>query len=141
MTTNKDALLADWRVASENLASAKHIEARLRKEVVAAFSQDQKPGHSGTETLDIGFGYKLKIVHKLSYKLDNANICEKLHAVLDKIEKSVEGGNIIAERIVKWSPELSLTEYKLLSNPHKALIDTVLTVSDATPSIELVSPK
>lgn len=141
VTTNKDALLTQWKEASALLAKIKVTEAELRKQVVEAFSNDAKPGHSGTETLEIGWGYKLKIEHKLNYKLDNANDCEKLDKVLDAIEKSMEGGNIIAERLVKWSPELKLTEYKQLSPANKKLIDSVLTITDATPAVTLVPPK
>jgi hypothetical protein len=141
VTTNKDALLTQWKEASELLAKIKVTEAELRKQVVEAFSHDAKPGHSGTENIDVGWGHKLKVVHKLNYKLDNANDCEKLDKVLDTIEKSMEGGNIIAERLVKWKPELSVSEYKLLSPENKARIDSVLTITDGTPEVTLIPPK
>lgn len=141
VTTNKDALLTQWKEASELLAKIKVTEAELRKQVVEAFSHEAAPGKSGTENIDVGWGHKLKIVHALNYKLDNANDCEKLDKVLDTIEKSMEGGNIIAERLVKWKPELSVSEYKLLSPENKARIDSVLTITDATPFVTLVPPK
>lgn len=141
ITVNKDKLLTDWKEAKALLDKIKVTESELRKQVVEAFSNDAKPGHSGTENVSLGWGYSLKIVHKLNYKLDNANDCEKLDKVLDQIEKSMEGGSIIAERIVKWKPELSLTEYKLLNAANKALIDSVLTVTDGTPDVSLVAPK
>lgn len=141
VTTNKDALLTQWKEASELLAKIKVTEAELRKQVVEAFSNDAKPGHSGTENVDVGWGHKLKIEHKLNYKLDNSDDCAKLDKVLDSIEKSMEGGNIIAERLVKWSPELSIREYKLLSPENKKRIDTVLTITDGTPSVTLIPPK
>ena len=76
----------------------------------------------------------MKITHKLNYTLGNANLVDK---ALDLIEKSQEGGNVIAERLVSWKPELSVREYKLLSPQQKAYIDTVLTVKPGTPSVEL----
>jgi len=139
--TNKDALLADWKKAKAELDEIKAREALLRGMVVEVFSQENDPMKSGVENVDVGWGFKLKIEHKLNYKLDNANDCEKLNSVLDRIEKSVIGGNIIAERLVKWSPELKLSEYKLLTAEQKALIDSVLTVTPATKSVELVPPK
>lgn len=139
--TNRDELLTAWKEAKAALDRYKALESEHRKSVVETFSQDAKPGHSGTENVDVGWGYKLKIVHGLTYKLDNANDGEKLDKVLDQIEKSMEGGNIIAERLVKWKPELSVSEYKLLSPANKALIDSVLTITDATPTVTLVAPK
>lgn len=141
VTTNKDALLTQWKEAKALLDKIKVTEAELRKQVVEAFSEEAKPGYSGTENVNVGWGFTLKIVHKLNYKLDTTNDCAKLDKVLDTIEKGMEGGNIIAERLVKWKPELSVSEYKLLSPANKKLIDGVLTISDATPEVTLVPPK
>lgn len=139
--TNKDALLADWKRAKEALDVAKATETQLRGMVVEVFSQETDPMKSGVENVEVGWGYKLKIDHKLNYKLDNADDCAKLNSVLNVIETSMTGGNIIADRLVKWKPELALSEYKLLSPANKALIDAVLTVTPASKSVELIAPK
>lgn len=139
--SNKDALLAEWKTAKAALDIAKATEAQLRTLVVEVFSQETDPMKSGVENVDVGWGYKLKIEHKLTYKLDNADDCAKLANVLATIETSMAGGNIIADRLVKWKPELSVSEYKLLSPVNKALIDGVLTITPASKSVELVPPK
>jgi len=138
---NKDALLADWKKAKAELDEVKSREAQLRGLVVEVFSQEKDPMKSGVENVDVGWGFNLKIEHKLNFKLDNANDCEKLNGVLNAIEISMAGGNIIADRLVKWKPELSVSEYKLLSPENKARIDSVLTVTPASKSVELIAPK
>jgi len=128
------AVLDAHRQSVATLKAAKEAEAQLRAEVISLFSERVNDANaSGVENIDTGYG-KLKITHKLNYTLGNANLVDK---ALDLIEKSQEGGNVIAERLVSWKPELSIREYKLLSPQQKAYIDTVLTVKPGTPSVEL----
>ena len=128
------AVLDAHRQSVATLKAAKEAEAQLRAEVISLFSERVNDANaSGVENIDTGYG-QLKITHKLNYTLGNANLVDK---ALDLIEKSQEGGNIIAERLVSWKPELSVREYKLLSPQQKAYIDTVLTVKPGTPSVEL----
>lgn len=128
------AVLDAHRQSVATLKAAKEAEAQLRAEVISLFSERVNDANaSGVENIDTGMG-KLKITHKLNYTLSNADAVDK---ALDAIEKSQEGGNVIAERLVSWKPELSIREYKLLSAQQKAYIDTVLTVKPGTPSVEL----
>lgn len=132
---NSAAVLDAHRTAAAELAAAKAKEANLRAEVIKLFSERANEAlASGTENVPTGYG-TLKIVHKLNYNLGNADEVDK---ALDAIEKSQEGGNVIAERLVKWTPELAVREYKLLTPTQKAIIDRVLTIKPGTPSIELV---
>ena len=132
------AVLDAHREAAAALAAAKVKEAELRAEVIKLFSE--RTGEalaSGVENVETGLG-TLKITHKLNYTLGNADAVDR---ALDAIEKSQEGGNVIAERLVKWSPELSVREYKLLTEKQKALIDAVLTIKPGAASIEIVPIK
>lgn len=139
----RDHLLVSWQEAKEALEKAKEAEMFLRKKVVDfAFDPNKQ---SGTENVDLGNGYKLKAVKKLNYgfiknaenKLDKAAIDK----ALAKIEKDGAVGELIAERLVKWTPDLSLSEYKLLSDKHKAIIDSVIVTSEGSPTLEIVEPK
>lgn len=142
--SNKDKLLADWKAASTQLKILKADETALRAQVIEAFSTETDPQKSGVENVDVGWGYTLKIEHKLDYKLDTSdklNPNDKVAKVLLEIERGMPGGNIIADRLVKWKPEVSVTEYKLLSPENKTRIDKVLTIKPASKSVELVEPK
>ena len=139
-TANRDAKILAWEAAVKELAAAKDAEATLRKEVLAeAFAFDPEALREGTENFELGNGYKLKAVFKISRNLNNEN--EAVDKVLSKIEKTDPEGAFIAERLVKWKPELSVSEYKKLPEKFKKLFDEVVTSKEAMPSLELVAPK
>ena len=143
----RDELLLAWQAASAALENAKVAETQARAEVVKLMF-DGKPATEGTNNFDLGNGYMLKIVGKVNYNLSESakpkNPAMKPWATrmaLNEIEKLGNEGKFIAERLVKWSPELSLTEYRALAPQYKAIIDTALTTSDGMPSVEIVAPK
>ena len=137
---NRDAKILAGEESVKALAAAKEAEAALRKEVLAnCFSFDPEALREGTENFELGNGYKLKAVFKISRNLNNEN--EAVDKVLSKIEKTGPEGQFIAERLVKWKPELSVSEYKKLPEKFKKLFDEVVTSKEATPSLELVAPK
>lgn len=139
-TASRDAKILAWEQAVKALAAAKDAEAALRKEVLAeAFSFDPEALREGTENFELGNGYKLKAVFKISRNLNNEN--EAVDKVLAKIEKTGPEGVFIAERLVKWKPELSVAEYKKLPEKFKKLFDEVVTSKEAMPALELVAPK
>ena len=139
-TANRDAKILAWEESVKALAAAKEAEAALRREALAeAFQFDPEALREGTENFELGNGYKLKAVFKISRNLNNEN--EAVDKVLSKIEKTGPEGVFIAERLVKWKPELSVTEYKKLPEKFKKMIDEVVTSKEATPSLELVAPK
>jgi hypothetical protein len=125
--------LEAWKSAKEALDSAQVLERALRDEVVALFATNKDVMASGTETVETPLG-KLKIEHKLNYSLGDADEVDK---ALDLIEKSQEGGNVIAERLVKWEPQIYVGEYKKLNDKQKAIIDKVLTIKPATKAIKI----
>lgn len=136
-------LLLEWDTSKAALEVAKETEMKLRKQVVDfAFDQNQT---SGTERIDIGNGYQAKAVKKVNYgfvktadgKLDKAAIDK----ALAKIEKTGPAGELIADRLVKWTPDLSLTEYKLLDAKFRAIIDDVIVTTEGAPTLEIVAPK
>lgn len=144
LTGNRDLLIQQWLAAKQQLDSAKEIEAALRGELVTTYFDNQK--EEGTENLELGNGYKLKAVKKLSYRIDK----NAIDGALDAIEKLGEEGKFIAGRLVKWQPELSVSEFKKLqenaSSPTVAqtivaLITPVLTITPGMPSLEFVEPK
>lgn len=131
--TKRDALIVDWQEKQKALAKAKAEESEARTAVVALFNAPADA--SGVQNIELGGGYKLKATFKLRYKLKDS---EKM---LEKLEKLGEEGKFIADRLVKFKPELSLTEYKNLSDKMRKIADEYITASPAIPSLELVEPK
>jgi ADP-dependent phosphofructokinase/glucokinase len=139
----KQVTLLQWEDAKATLEFAKAEEMRLRKEVVDLFADESKL--KGTENVELEDGAKLKIVKKLNYKLDSD--IEKVETALDKIEALGAEGKFIADRLVKWTADLSVSEYNKLDElgedgaKYKAIIDEVLEIKSGAPTVELVEPK
>lgn len=144
----RDELIMQWEQAQKAAAAAKDLEMKLRKQVVEVCFPDAPVG---TSNLELTRGYKLKAVKKLNYSLDKTDDSARTDAALDAIAKIGNEGTFIAERLVKWKPELSITEYKAIQtraaggdeNAKKMLehINAVLTITDASPELEMVFPK
>lgn len=131
----RDAAIMQWTKSVVELATAKKEEAALRDFVVKLAFPSHKD--SGTENFELGKGYKLKATFKLNFKFPDI---AKLNSVLDQFEAKGDAGKLLAERVVKWKPELSLTEYKQLPAEYAALLTPVIETSPGTPSLELVIP-
>lgn len=139
----RDRLLQEWQAAKAILESAKARELETRTASVDFMADPEKVG--SVDNVDLGNGYKAKMKIPINYgfikdasgKLDKSRIDK----ALSKIEKDGAAGELIAERLVKWDPKLSLTEYKLLSPKYKNIIDEVIVTSEGTPTLEIVEPK
>lgn len=150
---NIDALLVDWRASKDALDDAKSLEADLRGKVVAAYTDPDKD--TGTENVPIGNGWFVKVAKKLNFTLksfdEGVSNRSAVERALGKIAAAVadsqgnelnpELGKIVAMRLVKWEPELSITEYKQLWPGYREIIDTVLEVKPGAPTVMLVPPK
>lgn len=137
-------LLVEWEAQKAALEVAKEKEMTARKAVVDfAFDQNKT---SGTERIELGNGYQAKAVKKINYGFvkDAEGKLNKraIDKALEKIEK-IGGavGELIAERLVKWTPDLSLTEYKQLDEKYKKVIDEVIVTTEGAPTLEIIAPK
>lgn len=130
-----EQILAQWEKAKTEAAKFKELENQLRIAYVEAVSNPKKL--AGTENIELGNGYKAKIVKKQNYNVNQDDV----NKALDAIENSGPEGKFVSERLIKWKAELSKTEYDALSETHKKMIDEVLTVTPGTPTLEIVAPK
>jgi hypothetical protein len=135
--------LTAWNAVSVELDRLKLLETHMRKAAVSIYFPT---GSEGTQNYDLGNGYKLKVVKKLNYKFAGNELVDKALDAIAKLGNDGEG-KFIAERLVKFDPRLSATEYKALDPKipaHKKIkdaIDAVLTITEGTPSLEVVAPK
>lgn len=138
----RNRLLQIWQHAKEALEMAKAEEMESRVAAVDFMADPEKVGK--TDNVELGNGYKAKIKIPVTYSFvkDSNNKLDKtaIDKALSKIEKD-PNGELIAERLVKWTPALSLTEYNLLTEKHKTIINAVLVTSEGTPTLEIVEPK
>lgn len=140
-----DGVIMLWQQQQANLQAIKEDEIELRKIVVKLKVSQPK---EGMNNVDLGGGFTLKAGVKINYKLDADN--EKVEAALDQIEAIGNEGPFIASRLVKWTADLSITEYRKLcedakTSPDKQkmldILNGVLTTTDGTPSLEIKEPK
>lgn len=142
---NRDGILMLWEKSKKDLEQAKIFEMDIRKLAVKATFNKPK---EGTNTIEIGAGYKAKSVIKYNYSLASNEIVE---ACLDRISKIGNQGSFIADRLVSWKPNFLLTEYRqlqeeaekgdLTSKQILKEVSTMLTISEAAPTLEIVEPK
>lgn len=141
-------ILEAWRNSNEAMAIAKKREMNLRIAVFEIFFPNAK---NGTTNFPLTTGENLKLELKLNYNLANNFPANERNKVIENTIDLIEGcgneGKLLADRLFKWSAELSVTEYKKLdveSANHrqiKAAVDGILTTKPATPTLEIVVPK
>ena len=125
-------LVLRWERAKSALDAAKKLESELREEIVSAHFQQNSPGTHHFDTPD---GRDLVCVKKLNYKLDKATTAQAQTEIAAII------GNELAGRLVNWKPDLALKEYGQLPDAARAIIDCALTITPATPTLELRAKK
>lgn len=142
---DKDQVLIEWSNLKNKISSLKEEEMEFRKYIVKrAFPNAEE----GTNKQDLGNGYKLKAVVKYNYKLEENN---KVSDGLNKIASIGNQGKFIAERLVSWTPNFLITEYRTLQEEAESgsieakeilkVVTSFLTITDAAPSLEIVEPK
>jgi hypothetical protein len=123
-------LMAEWAKVQEQLGPLKAKEMELRKQITAAHFPSPK---EGTQYSPLQNGWRLKMVHKLGYKLDET----LLPVVLEQL-RSID---VPQDQIIKTKVELNVTGYKALSDETRAVVNQMVTITPQSPSLELVPPK
>jgi hypothetical protein len=144
-TMNEDQLLLLWADKKAAIETAKAEEMELRKYIVA---REFPKKEEGTNTKELGEGYKLKAVVKYNYNLASNDIVEEC---LDHISALGNEGSFIADRLVSWKPNFLKTEYNaLLERKEKGderaikildIVNKMLVISEGAPTLEIVEPK
>src|SRR6266852_2839487 len=110
-TLDQDGMLMLWQRSKEMLDHWKALEMEWRK-ICAAFLVPEPIKHEGINTVPLGAGFEAKVGIKLNYKLNPDN--EVVWAGLDRVKALGNEGTFIADRLVSWSPNFLLTEYRQL---------------------------
>lgn len=131
--TDIENLVTRWDNARKEIKKWQAAEREFRMAIVNAKFPD---ADEGTHTVELVDGYKLKVNVRMNYNLDK----DKVEVALDAIEKTGNEGTFIAERLVRFKPELSLSEYRNLAPQYRNLINEALTIKRAIPDLELVEP-
>ncbi len=131
-----EKLLARQTSIKEQIRELQAQEKELRTQILKDSFNFEGDDREGTENIELGNGYKLKGVFKLTRKLDKKETPEVLNAMRSM---SPEGA-FIADRIVTWEPKLNKKEYDSLNPQFKGMVDSVLTTTAGLPSLSIVEP-
>lgn len=121
--------LQTWWQQQQQLAKLRALEILKRKEMVAYYFVDPR---QGTNRLDVGGGFDLKLDVPFKPKVDEAMF------------KAVKTADFTALGIDKATlfplkPTLSVTAYRKLNDKQRAFIDQMLDVGDNTPQLHIVA--
>lgn len=147
LTPTAANLVKKWLSTLSALGAAKEAiaaERIARQEVVDhIYSGDT----TGTHNYNLGDGYVLKAELGINYALNDKPVDPNdpkgethLDVALAKIEASGNQGPFIVERLIRWKPELSITEYKSLPPALKTIIDGVITTKPDAPTLKFIEP-
>jgi len=142
----KDEVLLLWEDKKEKLKIIKEEEMDLRKYIVKrAFPNPEE----GVNRVPLGETHELKAGIKFTYNLDSD--INKVEQIYDKIALTGNHGSFIAERLISWQPQFHLKEYRELQAgveegnkaaiEIKKLIDSILTIDQGAPTLEIKEMK
>lgn len=146
MPVNQDGMLMLWQNTKAELDRVKEMEMERRK-ICVNFLVPTK--QEGTTNVALGGDWNAKVVNKFNYKLDSDN--DKVWAGLEQIEKLGNEGKFVADRLVSWTPNFLLSEYRQLQEDAEKgsifakqaleIITTFMTITDAAPTLEVAEKK
>jgi hypothetical protein len=142
---SRDQLLTMHLELKKQLDKLKDDEMKLRKYIVAKAFPEAK---EGMNTQELGNGYELKAGVKYNYNLKANTIVEE---GLEELSKTGNDGSFIAERLVSWTPNFLLTEYREiqllaeegneLAKQRLYIISKFMTITEGAPTLEIKEPK
>jgi len=121
-------LLQNWYVEQQQLKKAKSAE-HLARTRLARFYFPQPA--EGTNRLDLGLGFDLKMVHSFNYKVDEADL-DNVSA--DKIKEL----NLPWEELFVYKPELNIKTYRTLTPEQLAFVQSIIEIKEGSPQLEIV---
>lgn len=134
---NDNEVIQQWLDTKKQMEALREREVELRNEVLKRKFAG-KLGHEGTVNSELGNGYKLKAVFKKTYGFTDT---EKLGEMLDYLETQSPEYGVLVDRLVTYSPKLSVSEFKQLPDHFLKQFEKVVVIKDAQPTLSLVEPK
>lgn len=123
----------------EELTKLKTAEALLRKRVFNHYFPAPTEGSKDNKVpLNDGTGAIIQADHRLNRKVDEGEL-EKLKEAI-----KAEGSNLPKlsfSKLIKWKPEVAISEYRKLSDEDRLVFDRCLVVTPGMPEVKIVIPK
>jgi hypothetical protein len=129
--------LKEWYELKKQMDEMKNKEVVLRQFIFAGLFPTPEEG-TNTYPLNDGTGAVAKGVHTINRAVQVELLAElaKVQAMPDSNQPKLE-----LEKLVKWKPEVSIKEYRLLTDEQRLLFDQVLVIKPGMPGLDIVIPK
>lgn len=142
MTPQLEEAIAGWYEAANKLKTADAIESAMRLALVdLLIAQDSKKRREGgKDRFAMPGGWQLDIEHRINVKIDES----LLQAVQDEIKALpvTEDGEIVSiDKAVVFKPSLSESNFNLLPDEAKVILNKCLTWTPGKPGVKLELPK
>lgn len=143
---DKDGLLMLQQNHKKQLDYFKETEMELRNLCIKFLFPTKK---EGVNTVELGGGYTVKAGIAFNYRLDGDN--NKIEDVLDDITKIGNEGAFISDRVITWTANFHVAEYRKLQDDASKgnqtavsilnKLEQILTITDKAPTLEVKAPK
>lgn len=131
--------LATWFKKKAQLAKLKGEEAMLRSRIFKHYFPTPTEGSKDNKVpLNDGTGAILQADYVINRTVDE----QQLEALREAM--FAEGSNLPQldlAKLIKWKPELSITEYRKLSETERHTLDQALVIKPGSPQMEIKIPK
>jgi hypothetical protein len=128
--------LKEWYDLKQQLDDIKNKEVVLRQFIVAGLFPDPKEG-TNTYPLNDGTG----AVAKATHVLNRAVQIELLDELVKSLDANTNLPQLDLDKLVRWKPEVSIKEYRALTDEERNLFDQVLVIKPGMPGLEIMIPK
>lgn len=129
--------LKEWYALKQQLDELKNKEVVLRQFIFNGIFTKPEEGVNKHDIND-GTGAVLKGTYVINRKVNEEQ--------LEELETSLSDPNsnlpqLDLDKLIKWKPEVSITEYRKLTDEQRNLLDQTLVIKPGMPSLEIVIPK
>ena len=126
--TQEDLTL--WHAMQSQLSALKAQEALLRSKIFKSFFPNPI---EGTNTAPLAEGWVIKATYPITRKPDAA--------LLVSMGPELRAAGIRMDEVIRYKPEVAITEYKKLTEEQRHLMDRVLEIKPGSPQMEIMLPK
>jgi hypothetical protein len=129
--------MKEWYALKQQIDDLKNKEVVLRQFIFNGIFPKPEEGINKYDIND-GTGAVLKATHVINRKVQED--------ALDELTKSLQTNasnlpQLDLSKLVKWKPEVSIKEYRLLTDEQRNLFDQTLVIKPGMPSLEIMIPK
>lgn len=137
--------LAEWYKMQAELGRLKSAEALLRGRIFKHYFPTPKEGTNNVPLND-GTGAVLKGQHVINRSVDQGALDALRKSVQEAAALREQGGQpniplINVDKLVKWKPEVAITEYRQLTEEERHFFDQCLVIKPGSPQLEITIPK